>query len=84
VTQKRTAPCHPVFLEKSSETIDCKRVVKHSWEKERKERRKERLRWKTFDFKGRRRPRVFSEKRLQSIEREGVNFSERAKEAASV
>jgi hypothetical protein len=34
--------CHPAVLKKSAEAVDCKRVVKHSWFQERKERDKER------------------------------------------
>jgi hypothetical protein len=34
--------CHPAVLKKSPEGVDCKRVVKHSLFKERKERDKER------------------------------------------
>jgi hypothetical protein len=34
--------CHPGVLKKSAEPADCKRVVKHSWFQERKERDKER------------------------------------------
>jgi hypothetical protein len=44
VPRESSCACHPGVLKKSAEAVDCKRVVKHSWFKERKERAKSALR----------------------------------------